>query len=217
MSQQLQQWQTEVQACQSIRDLEELRVRLLGKAGEITSLLKTLGSLAPEERKEKGAEINHLKLVITDSIEHRKGQLEELELADRLLKEKVDVTLSIRPEPSGSIHPISQVMNEITAYFSNFGFDIASGPEVEDEDHNFSALNMPDHHPARQSHDTFYMMPDESGIRKLLRTHTSTVQIRTMRRQQPPLRILAPGRVYRNDYDATHHPHVSSNRRPGHR
>ncbi|MBW8308461.1 MAG: phenylalanine--tRNA ligase subunit alpha [Candidatus Paracaedibacteraceae bacterium] len=206
MSQQLQQWHREVQASQSLRDLEELRIRLLGKSGEITSLLKTLGSLAPEERKEKGAEINHLKLVITDAIEHRKAQLEEAELADRLLKEKVDVTLSIRPESIGSIHPISQVMNEIIAYFSNFGFEIASGPEIDDEDHNFSALNMPDHHPARQSHDTFYLMPDESGIRKLLRTHTSTVQIRTMRQQQPPLRILAPGRVYRNDYDATHTP-----------
>ena len=206
MSQQLQQWQTEIQASQSLRDLEELRVRLLGKSGEITSLLKTLGSLAPEERKEKGAEINHLKLVITDTIERRKAQLEEADLAERLLKEKVDVTLSIRPESIGSIHPISQVMKEIIAYFSNFGFDIASGPEIDDEDHNFSALNMPDHHPARQSHDTFYLMPDESGIRKLLRTHTSTVQIRTMRQQQPPLRILAPGRVYRNDYDATHTP-----------
>lgn len=206
MSQQVQQWQLEINATQSIRSLEDLRIRLLGKSGEITSMLKTLGSLPPEERKEKGAEINQLKLIISDSIEQRKLQLEETELADRLLKEKIDITLPARPESRGSIHPISQVINEIVAYFSNFGFEIATGPEVEDEDHNFTALNMPDHHPARQSHDTFYMMPDESGIRKLLRTHTSNVQIRTMRQQQPPLRILAPGRVYRNDYDATHTP-----------
>ncbi|WP_010297779.1 phenylalanine--tRNA ligase subunit alpha [Candidatus Odyssella thessalonicensis] len=206
MTEQLSLWQAEIQSCQSLRDLDEIRVRLLGKSGEITALLKTLGALPPEERKEKGAEINHLKTVVAETIDSRRYQIEESELAERLIKEKIDVTLSVTPEAVGSIHPISQVFNEIISYFSNFGFEIATGPEIEDEEHNFSALNMPDHHPARQSHDTFYMMPDEAGIRKLLRTHTSTVQIRTMRRQQPPLRILAPGRVYRCDYDATHTP-----------
>lgn len=206
MAQQLKQWQSEIQNCQSIRDLEDLRVRLLGKSGEITALLKTLGTIPPEERKEKGAEINQLKTAVSNAIDQQRAYLEETELANRLIEEKVDVTLPPRPEYTGSIHPISQVTNEIIDYFANFGFDIATGPEIEDEEHNFSALNMPDHHPARQSHDTFYMMPDESGIRKLLRTHTSTVQIRTMRKQRPPLRILAPGRVYRCDYDATHTP-----------
>lgn len=206
MSQQLQQWQSEIDAAQSIRDLDDLKVRLLGKTGEITSLLKTLGTLPPEERKDRGAEINQLKLVVSDHMDNRRSLLEEQELESRLASEKIDVTLSARPEAVGSLHPITQVFGEIISYFAKFGFDIATGPEIEDEEHNFAALNMPDHHPARQSHDTFYFMPDESGIRKLLRTHTSTVQIRTMRNSKPPIRILAPGRVFRCDYDATHTP-----------
>lgn len=206
MSNQLYQWQSEIQGTQSIRDLEDLRVTLLGKTGEITSLLKTLGTIPADQRKEKGAEINHLKQIVADAIDLKREQLGELELSQRLIHEKVDVTLSSDPEAKGSIHPISQVFNEIVTYFAHFGFEIETGPEVEDEDHNFTALNMPDHHPARQSHDTFYFMPDESGIKKLLRTHTSTVQIRTMQQKKPPLRILAPGRVYRCDYDATHTP-----------
>lgn len=205
MATDLNRWQQEIATCASLKDLDDIRVRLLGKTGEITGLLKELGTLAPELRKERGAEINVIKNVINDNLESKRHQLNQQRLQERLALETVDVTLAARPEEIGGLHPITRTFGEIIAYFNQFGFTVADGPDIEDDETNFNALNIPDHHPARQSHDTFYL-PQENGLNRLLRTHTSTIQIRTMRSQQPPIRILAPGRVYRSDYDATHTP-----------
>ncbi len=201
----LQHWQETIASCSSTRELDEVRVKLLGKSGEITLLLKALGSLPPEQRKERGAEINQLKEKIATLLDHQKHSLMDGELNQRLAQEYQDVSLSPRPEMQGTIHPVSRVIHEIVTYFQQFGFQVAEGPDIEDDEHNFTSLNIPAHHPARQSHDTFYL-PSVDGIQRLLRTHTSPVQIRTMRQQQPPIRILAPGRTYRCDYDATHTP-----------
>lgn len=201
----LQHWQQHIVSSTSTKELEDIRVKLLGKSGEITQMLKELGTLPPEQRKDRGAEINALKEQMTAIIEERRKTLKEQELTLQLAQEAVDTTLSSRPETYGTLHPITQVIQEITSYFAQFGFQIAEGPDIEDDEHNFTALNIADHHPARQAHDTFYF-PENQGIRRLLRTHTSPVQVRTMRQQQPPIRILAPGRVYRCDYDATHTP-----------
>lgn len=203
-----QNWVKEIQSTQNIQDLEEIRIRLLGKTGIVTQLLKELGSLSPEDRKERGAQINQLKLHLAQGIETQKEKLQEQALEARLQQESIDLTLSPRPELVGAIHPISRTFQEIISYFSNFGFEVAYGPDIEDEEYNFNALNIPEHHPARQSHDTFYF-EDPKGHEKnkrLLRTHTSPVQIRIMKSKKPPIRILAPGRVYRCDYDATHTP-----------
>ena len=205
MSQDLNHWQQQIAVCQSLKQLDELRIYLLGKSGVITGFLKGLGALAPEQRREKGAEINQLKETVHSLLETKKNQLVAVELSQRLAQETVDLTLSPRPEKTGTLHPVSKTIAEITTYFSQFGFTIATGPDVEDEEHNFNALNIPAHHPARQSHDTFYL-PDQEGIVKLLRTQTSPVQIRTMKKGVLPIRILAPGRTYRSDYDATHTP-----------
>lgn len=205
MTHDLSRWQQEIATCASLKDLEEIRIRLLGKTGEITSLLKELGTIAPDLRKQRGAEINALKDAVNDNIDQKKNQLAESALLERLKSETVDVTLSPAPASIGSLHPVTRTINEIVAYFSQFGFSVAEGPDIEDDEHNFNALNIPEHHPARQSHDTFYL-PTVDGINRLLRTHTSPVQIRTMRSQQPPIRILVPGRTYRCDYDATHTP-----------
>jgi phenylalanyl-tRNA synthetase alpha chain len=202
MSQPPHRWQEEIESISSLKDWEHLRIRLLGKSGEITALLKELGTLPPEQRRERGSEINALKEVVITHLEEKKKILSIAELNARLQSEAVDVTLSSRPEPLGTLHPITQTIIDVVTYFSRMGFTVAEGPDIEDEEHNFNALNIPEHHPARQSHDTFYMK--EAG--KLLRTHTSPVQIRTMRSQQPPIRILAPGRTYRCDHDATHTP-----------
>lgn len=205
MSQDLNHWQQQIAASQSLKQLDDLRVHLLGKSGVITGLLKGLGAIAPEERREKGAQINQLKETVQSLIETKKTELIELELTQRLQNETVDITLPPRPEQQGTIHPVSRTIDEIVAYFSQFGFSVAMGPDMEDEEHNFNALNIPAHHPARQSHDTFYL-PDQNEIVRLLRTHTSPVQIRTMKNGSLPIRILAPGRVYRCDYDSTHTP-----------
>lgn len=199
-------WEKQIHSAQTLSELDEIRVQLLGKTGSITSLLKELGTLAPEERKARGAEINRLKESAAESLEARRKILQEAELNQRLASESIDVTLSPRPEMIGNIHPITRSIQEIVSYFQSYGFEVAEGPDIEDDEHNFTALNIPDHHPARQSHDTFYFHPTDEGITKLLRTHTSPVQIRTMKRNQPPLRIVVPGRVYRCDYDATHTP-----------
>jgi phenylalanyl-tRNA synthetase alpha chain len=204
-SQGLQHWQQSIESCISTKELEDMRVKLLGKSGAITLMLKELGTLPAEQRKQRGAEINALKDQVVSTIEQRRYSLQEHELAIQLAQEAIDVTLPPRPESRGTLHPISQVIQEITQYFSLYGFTVAEGPDMEDEEHNFTALNIDEHHPARQSHDTFYFQKQD-GIQKLLRTHTSPVQIRTMRKQQPPIRILAPGRTYRCDYDATHTP-----------
>ena len=206
MSQDLKYWHLEIEKCDSLKQWDDMRLTLLGKTGSITLMLKELGKLAPEDRKARGAQINQLKESVSHLLEAKKESLMAHLLQDRLKKEAIDITLPARPEKTGSIHALSQTLNEVAAYFKALGFTLKEGPDIEDEDHNFTALNIPDHHPARQSHDTFYLPPDEKGMARLLRTHTSTVQIRTMRSCPPPLRILAMGRVYRCDYDATHTP-----------
>ncbi len=186
--------------------LEEVRVAALGKKGAISERMKTLGKMSPEERKEMGPALNGLKARIAEAIEAKKTILEDAALDQRLASEKVDVTLPVRPEPKGKIHPVSQVMEEIAAIFSAMGFDIAEGPDIEDDFHNFTALNFPPDHPARDIHDTFFFEPKEDGSRQVLRTHTSPVQIRTMMSQKPPIRIIIPGRTFRCDSDQTHTP-----------
>src|SRR5687767_5445948 len=188
--------------------LESLRVSALGKKGSVSELLKTLGAMTPEERKQKGPLINGLRDKVQTAIATRKEALAEAALEQRLAAERVDVTLPVQegPETRGRIHPISQVIDELTAIFADMGFSVAEGPDIETDELNFTALNFPAGHPAREMHDTFFLRPDEHGERKVLRTHTSPVQIRTMRSQQPPIRVIIPGRTYRHDSDQTHTP-----------
>ncbi|RDE09355.1 phenylalanine--tRNA ligase subunit alpha [Pelagibacterium lacus] len=188
--------------------LEAVRVSALGKKGSISALLATLGKMSPEERKEQGPAINGLKSEIAAAIEDKRADLAASALEARLAREKLDVTLPLRPAPTaiGRVHPISQTIDEITAIFSDMGFAIAEGPDIETDYYNFTALNFPEGHPAREMHDTFFFEPDAKGERKLLRTHTSPVQIRTMEQAEPPIRIVIPGRTYRNDSDQTHTP-----------
>jgi phenylalanyl-tRNA synthetase alpha chain len=186
--------------------LEQVRVSALGKKGSISELLKTLGGMSPDERKEKGPQFNTLRDRVSEAIAARKAELQQQALTARLASERVDVTLPARPEPQGTIHPVSQVLDEITAIFADLGFAVAEGPDVETDDYNFTRLNIPPDHPARQMHDTFYVSPQADGSRHVLRTHTSPVQVRTMLAQPPPIRIISPGRAYRVDSDATHAP-----------
>ncbi|MFM7027891.1 MAG: phenylalanine--tRNA ligase subunit alpha [Chakrabartia sp.] len=188
--------------------LETIRIDLLGKQGSISALLKTLGQMSPEERQTKGAAINALREAVTSAIADKKASLETAALDARLATERLDMTLPAPDAPLGSVHPVSQVMDELAEIFADMGFAVAEGPEIEDDWHNFSALNIPETHPARAMHDTFYFPDDKAvdGKKMLLRTHTSPVQIRTMLNQKPPIRIIAPGRVYRSDSDATHTP-----------
>ena len=187
--------------------LEALRVEFLGKQGSISGLLKTLGRLGPEERKVEGPKIHGLRESVSDALTSRKDALESAALEARLASETVDLTLPAPETPRGSVHPVSQVMDELAEIFADMGFAVATGPEIEDDWHNFTALNMPESHPARAMHDTFYFPDrDEAGREMVLRTHTSPVQIRTMLAEGAPLRIIAPGRVYRSDSDATHTP-----------
>jgi len=186
--------------------LEAVRVSALGKKGAISELLKTLGAMTPDERKEKGALFNALRDRVAAAIAARKAALEEESLNARLTFERVDVTLPARPEPQGTVHPVSQVLDEVTAIFADLGFAIAEGPDVEYDDYNFTKLNIPPDHPARQMHDTFYVAKQADGSRHVLRTHTSPVQVRTMLKEKPPIRIISPGRTYRVDSDATHSP-----------
>ncbi|MGH6876393.1 MAG: phenylalanine--tRNA ligase subunit alpha, partial [Rhizomicrobium sp.] len=187
------------------RALEDVRVTALGKKGAITELLKSLGTMSPDERKDKGPQLNGLRDRITAAIAARKTQLDDRVMNERLATERVDVTLPVDVE-RGTIHPVSQVLDEITAIFADLGFAVAEGPDIEYDDYNFTKLNIPPAHPARQMHDTFYLKPQADGSRHLLRTHTSPVQVRTMLKQKPPIRIIAPGRSYRHDSDATHSP-----------
>ncbi len=187
--------------------LEDLRVALLGKRGSISGLLKTLGAMSPEQRQSQGPMIHALREDVTAALAARKAALDEAALAERLASEHLDLTLPAPATPRGTVHPVSQVMDELAEIFADLGFAVASGPEIEDDWHNFGALNMPESHPARAMHDTFYFPDRDAGGREmLLRTHTSPVQIRTMLDQGAPLRIIAPGRVYRSDSDATHTP-----------
>jgi phenylalanyl-tRNA synthetase alpha chain len=188
--------------------LEAERVAALGRKGSISELLKGLGAMTPQERQVMGPMLNGLKDRIGEAIGARRIVLREAELARRLDNERVDVTLPVSPPPlsSGRIHPVSQVIDEITAIFTDLGFSIAEGPDVETDYYNFTALNFPIGHPARHMHDTFFFNPGPDGERKLLRTHTSPVQIRTMEKQEPPIRAIIPGRTYRMDSDQTHTP-----------
>ncbi len=194
-----------VQAAGSLEALEDVRVRALGRRGAVTELMKSLGKAAPEERRERGQALNRLKQAVADAIDARKEALAEVELERRLAEERIDITLPVRPVAEGSLHPISQTIDEITQIFGEMGFRWAEGPDIEDDWHNFTALNIPPEHPARQEMDTFYLA-GEAGARPVLRTHTSPVQIRTMLETAPPLRVIVPGRTYRSDHDATHSP-----------
>jgi len=187
-------------------ELENLRVSALGKKGAISERMKTLGAMEPEERKTAGAELNALKEKIAEAISARKATLQAKTLEARLVTEKIDVTLPVRPEAQGTIHPVSQVWEEVVQIWGDLGFAVAEGPHIENDFYNFTALNIPPEHPARQEHDTFYFHPKLDGSRMLLRTHTSPVQIRTMLEQKPPIRIIAPGRTFRSDSDQTHTP-----------
>lgn len=195
-----------VQEADTLPALEEARIRLLGKKGEITEKLKSVASLPVEERKTEGAKIHQLKQQVESAIAERKAALESAAINEKLAKEKLDITLPIREEREGRIHPISQVMEEITGIFARMGFGVAEGPDIEDDYHNFTALNFPEGHPARDMHDTFYFKPNEKGERLLLRTHTSPVQIRSMQSGKPPFRLIMPGTTYRCDSDMTHTP-----------
>ncbi len=185
--------------------LEQLRVSALGKAGSITALLKSLGAMDPDERARQGPAIHALREAVATAIGERREALESAELERKLATERVDLTLPAIETPAGSVHPISQVMDELAEIFADLGFAVAEGPEIEDDWHNFTALNIPETHPARAMMDTFYVA-GEFERPMVLRTHTSPVQIRTMMGQKPPIRIIAPGRVYRSDSDATHTP-----------
>ena len=198
--------QTSIAAATSLDALEALRVSLLGKKGSISLLMKSLGDMGPEERKAAGQQLNAVKDLVSAALDGRKADLERAALEERLARERVDVTLPPRPEAEGRIHPIAQVMDEMIAIFAQMGFAVAEGPDIEDDFHNFTALNIPPEHPARQMHDTFYFGERADGTRHLLRTHTSPVQIRTMLAGKPPIRIIAPGRTYRCDSDITHTP-----------
>ncbi len=197
---------TAVEAAGDSAALETLRVEALGKKGKLTSLMKTLGKMDPEERKTFGAALNEVKKAVAAAIEAKSKTLADAALNERLEKERVDITLSARPEIEGRIHPITQTTDEIVNIFASMGFKVASGPEIETDWHNFTALNLPPDHPARQMQDTFYMPKEKDGEPTVLRTHTSPVQVRTMLNEKPPIRIIAPGRTYRCDYDMTHTP-----------
>jgi phenylalanyl-tRNA synthetase alpha chain len=188
--------------------LEAIRIAVLGKSGSISALLKTLGTMTPDDRKEKGPLINGLRDSVTEALASRRATLRDAALEIRLASESIDVTLPVRPSAAarGRIHPISQVIDELTVIFGDMGFAVAEGPDIETDFFNFTALNFPVGHPAREMHDTFFFNPDEKGERKLLRTHTSPVQIRTMMSQKPPIRVIIPGRTYRCDSDQTHTP-----------
>ncbi len=188
--------------------LESVRVAALGKSGSVSALLKTLGSMTPDERKARGPAINGLKDAVNAALTARRDALKNAALDQRLNTESVDVTLPVRESPAdaGRIHPISQVIDELTAIFADMGFAVAEGPDIETDDYNFTKLNFPEGHPAREMHDTFYFNPKPDGSRLLLRTHTSPVQVRTMLTQKPPIRVIIPGRTYRSDSDQTHTP-----------
>ena len=206
-----------IAAADSPDALENVRVAAMGKAGSVTALLKTLGGMMPDERQRQGPVINGLRETVAAALADRKAGLDRAALDARLAAERQDMTLPVAPPLTGSIHPVSQVMDELAEIFADLGFSVATGPEIETDWHNFTALNIPESHPARAMHDTFYFPQTAPGgdppppggktpQRMLLRTHTSPVQVRTMMNQPPPIRIIAPGRVYRSDSDATHTP-----------
>jgi len=195
-----------VEAAADMAALEDARVAALGKKGRITAEMKGMGALSVEEKKTVGQALNQLKSEVQDAINAKKAAFEKAALDAKLATETIDVTLPARPTPQGRIHPISQVIEEVCQILGSMGFDVAEGPDIEDDWHNFTALNIPPDHPARQEHDTFYLPEADDGERRVLRTHTSPGQIRTMEAGTPPFRVIVPGRTYRCDYDATHSP-----------
>lgn len=194
-----------IDAAAGLDALEAVRVHALGKQGAVTGLLKTLGAMSPEERQAQGPRIHGLREAVTEALAARKAGLERAALDARLARETLDMTLPVDRTPPGTVHPVSQVMDELAEIFADLGFSVATGPEIEDDWHNFTALNIPETHPARAMHDTFYLAGEHERP-MVLRTHTSPVQIRTMLANKPPIRIIAPGRTYRSDSDATHTP-----------
>ena len=195
-----------IHSASTLDELEDIRITALGKKGTITGLMKSLGSLDPDKRKEAGQLLNAIKEEVASAIDVRKVTMEDAALETQLHRDRVDVTLPVRPESNGSIHPITQTIDELTAIFCEMGFTVADGPHIESDYYNFSALNIPPEHPARQEQDTFYLPPDDTGTPRVLRTHTSPVQIRTMEKNTPPIKIIVPGRTFRSDHDATHSP-----------
>ena len=196
----------DIEAAQTPEALEALRVGLLGKQGSITAQLKQLGALPAEQRKAAGEAINLARDAVGQALAARKAVLEDIALDARLAGEAIDVTLPGLTPQRGGIHPVSRTLERIAEIFGRLGYELADGPEIEDDWHNFEALNFPPHHPARAMHDTFYFPPDASGVARLLRTHTSGVQVRYMDQHAPPLRMIAAGKVYRSDSDQTHSP-----------
>lgn len=188
--------------------IEAVRVSALGKKGSVSELLKTLGTMTPDERKQNGPLINGLRDRVSEALNAKKNSLKQAALSEQLAADKADVTLPVRMSAleRGRIHPVSQVIDEVTAIFADMGFSVAEGPDIETDFYNFTALNFPEGHPAREMHDTFFFNPSPDGKRKLLRTHTSPVQIRTMEKVKPPIRVITPGRTYRKDSDQTHTP-----------
>src|SRR5437764_3682276 len=193
-------------AAESLQELDSVRVSLLGKSGEITARLKSLGSMDPDTRAAEGPKIHALREQVTDAIANRKAALEDAELERKLSTERLDLSLPAPEIPQGTVHPVSQVMDELAEIFADLGFSVAEGPEIETQWYNFTALNMPENHPARAMQDTFYLEPHGDEEPRVLRTHTSPVQIRAGESHGAPIRIIAPGRVYRSDSDATHTP-----------
>lgn len=196
----------QIQASTSLQTLEEVRLAFLGKKGQLAEQMKLLGQMSAEDRSQAGALLNVVKEEILAAFAHQKTVLEDQALAARLVTEALDVTLPSAPEEKGRIHPLSQTIEEVTAYFLGQGFSVEEGPDVEDDFHNFTALNIPADHPARQEHDTFYIKGQMDGSAGVLRTHTSPVQIRAMQTGKPPFRMIVTGRVFRSDYDITHTP-----------
>lgn len=196
----------QIEAANDLDALEQARVSVLGKKGRLTAEMKTLGRMDPEERKVMGPALNALKDEVAALIQTQEDALKRQAMAEKLAKETIDVTLPIRQETKGKIHPISRTIEEMISIFADMGFEVREGPDIEDEFHNFDALNIPEHHPAREMQDTFFLPEGEDQKKYVLRTQTSGVQIRTMMNEKPPIRVVVPGRVYRSDYDMTHTP-----------
>jgi phenylalanyl-tRNA synthetase alpha chain len=196
----------QIEAANDLDALEQARVSVLGKKGRLTAEMKTLGGMDPEERKVMGPALNALKDEVASLIKTQEDALKRQAMAEKLAKETVDVTLPIREKVEGKIHPISRTIEEMISIFADMGFEVREGPDIEDEFHNFDALNIPEHHPAREMQDTFFLPEGEDNKKYVLRTQTSGVQIRTMMNEKPPIRVVVPGRVYRSDYDMTHTP-----------
>ena len=206
LDQEVEQASAQIAAAPTLEALDTLRVSLLGKSGLITEQLKALGKLPADQRKSHGERVNRAKETLGEAIAARRSTLEHAALAQRLASERVDVTLPGRNAGRGTLHPLTRALDRIVDVFARLGYEVADGPEIEDDWHNFGALNFPPDHPARTMHDTFWIKPDKSGDGRLLRTHTSPVQIRAMNGRPPPFRLIAPGKVYRSDSDQTHSP-----------